>query len=235
MRIHPVIIEIFNWNVLEICYCGSIYRGVHFCALYDDYNHVLSQYTIHWVNKSKASLTDSQYTWQSRRLWQITHSVCCSCNFLKHLPWLKYQLWFLSLFTLYPNRLAVFTSRVIILPFIAAKKATSTGFCRNKRPCQCLKLRAQCSFYFPYFWCHSGISVTQQAYNNMSLNPCSKYLICIFGLVISIKIEKKKNGWMCLLKLPSFGNNLVIHCWLHPADINHTNIWTLTQLLLGCF
>lgn len=93
---------------------------------------------IHWVIMSKASLTDAKYTQQCRR---ISHSLCCSCNFPKHLSWLNYQLWLLSLFTLYPNRFAVFTSKAIILPFIADKKATSMGCGRNKHPCQSLKLR----------------------------------------------------------------------------------------------
>lgn len=107
---------------------------------------------IHWLSgwlRKKKKKFHWCTVYQSRCLWQITHSVCNSCNFPKHLPWLNYQLWFLSLFALYPNRLAVFTSKAIILPFIASKKATSTGFCRNKRPCQCLKPCTKCNLYFP--------------------------------------------------------------------------------------
>lgn len=105
-------------------------------------SHMLSQYTAYtgslWVKQ--ASLMQSIPNKTDRSL-----ILCCSSNFPKHLSWLNYQLWLLSLFTLYLKRLAVFTSRVKILPFIADKKATSTDFGRNKRPCQCLKLRANVS------------------------------------------------------------------------------------------
>lgn len=87
--------------------------------------------------------------------------------FPKHLPWLNYQLWFLSLFTLRPNRLAVFTSGAIILPFIAAK-ATFHWLLQERTPMpmpQGKNLRV--IFYFPYLWCRSGISVTKQAYKNI--------------------------------------------------------------------
>ena len=102
---------------------------------------------VHWVNMIKARLCDAQYTQQSRA---ITQFVCCSCDFPKHLPWLNYQLWLPLHFTLCPNTLAVFTSGVIILPFIAAKKATSTSFCRNKVSLQCLKLRVQSNAFFTH-------------------------------------------------------------------------------------
>lgn len=89
--------------------------------------------------------------------------------FPKHLPWLNYQLWFLSLFTLRPNRLAVFTSGAIILPFIAAK-ATFHWLLQERTPMpMCLKVRTSVWFFFysPYLWCRSGISVTEQAYKNI--------------------------------------------------------------------
>ena len=159
----------------------------------------------------KTSLTDVQCTQQSRCPCQITHSVCSSCNFPKHLLWLNYQLWFLSLFTLYPNRLAVFTSSVIILPFIAAKMATSTGYCKDKHSCQFLKPSV---FNFPYFCCNKVLRVTKHVHNNL------KYLITnmyIGKLLFHLELNFTRGGgimgyivYNC--RITTLPGNHIIHC-----------------------
>lgn len=90
---------------------------------------------VQWAFTVKVSLNETQWSYQpsssrSQNGWE--EKASCSCNLPKHLPWLNYQLRFLSLFTLYSNRPAVFTSMAIILPFTAAKRTTSIGSYKSK-------------------------------------------------------------------------------------------------------
>lgn len=117
----------------------------------EHYNHILSQYTVHsrplWLNQ--ASLMHST---PNKADTPDRSPILCAAAVIFSNTCLDLTISCGSLhFTLYPNRLAVFTSKVIILPFIAAKKATCSGFCRNKHPCQYLKPKPSLNFYFLFF------------------------------------------------------------------------------------